>query len=66
MDYFDLTPHCSPIVNGVPLRYSVAMYRYKKRIIIAWFVDEAAAIAYLYRCRRDRPDLRFDYLQSLF
>lgn len=66
MDYIDFGPKFAPIINGSPLRYSVAMYRGKKRIIVAWFADETPAIAYLARCRRDNPYAEFDCLQSLF
>ena len=66
MDHIDFRPRFSPTVNGAPLRYSVGMYRYKKRIIVAWFADETSAIEYLNRCRRDNPHAKFDYLQSLF
>jgi len=66
MDYIDFQPRFSPIINGSPLRYSVAVYRRRKRIIIAWFADETSAIEYLTRCRRDNPYAKYDYLQSLF
>lgn len=66
MDSFYFKPKFSPVVNGSSLRYSVALYRGRKRIIIAWFSDEISAIEYLDRCRRDNPYVRFDYLESLF
>lgn len=66
MDYFDFTPRFSPIVNSVPHRYSVAAYRGKKRVVIAWFVDEGPANDYLARCRRTNPYIKFDCLKSLF
>lgn len=66
MDRYDYIPRFAPTVNGAPLRYSVGMYQDKKRVIVAWFADEAAAIDYLIRCRRDNPYAKFDYLQSLF
>lgn len=65
MDYYDI-PRFSPVIDSVPHRYSVAAYRGKKRVIIAWFSDERAAIDYCRRCRSDRPYIKFDYLQSLF
>lgn len=66
MDYFDFRPRFSPTINGAPYRYSVGAYRGKKRVIIAWFLDESAAIDYLARCHSDHPRIKFDYLQSLF
>lgn len=65
MDSIDFRPSFSPIINGSPLRYSIGMYRGKKRIIVAWFADETPAIDYLARCRRDNPYAKFDCLQSL-
>lgn len=66
MDYFDFRPRFSPVINGAPCRYSVGAYRGKKRVIVAWFLDETAAIDYLSRCRLDHPRVKFDYLRSLF
>lgn len=66
MDYFDFRPRFSPIVDGVPLRYSVGAYRGKKRVTIAWFVDESSANDYLARCRRTNPYIKFDCLKCLF
>lgn len=66
MDYFDFRPKASPIIDGTPLRYSIAAYRGKKRVIIAWFVDKFAAKDYLIRCRRTNPYIKFDCLESLF
>lgn len=66
MDYIDFRPRFSPIINGSHLCYSVAMYRGKKRIIVAWFADETSASEYLIRCRRDNPYAKFDCIQSLF
>ena len=65
MDYFDFRPRFSPVVNDAPYRFSVGAYRGKKRIIVAWFLDEFSAKDYLARCRRDHPRVKFDYLQSL-
>ena len=66
MDYFDVfRPRFSPVVNSIPYRYSVAAYRGNKRVIIAWFSDEYAAIDYCRRCRSVRPYVKFDYLKSL-
>jgi len=65
MDAFDAPKSC-PRSEGVPLRYSVGFYRGKRRIIIAWFVDESVAIDYLRRFRRDHPRFKADLLQSLF
>lgn len=67
MDRFDvLRPRFSPIVDSVPYRYSVGIYRRKKRVILAWFADESSALVYLRRCRSDYPFVKFDYLKSLF
>jgi len=66
MDYFDFKPKASPIINGVPLRYSVAAYRGKKRVVIAWFLDASPANDYLALCRRSNPYIKFDCLESLF
>lgn len=65
MDYFDFRPRFSPVIDSVSYRYSVGAYRGKKRIVIAWFADEAPAKDYLIRCRLERPHIKFDYLQSL-
>ena len=66
MDMFDFRPRFSPIIDGNSYRFSVAAYRGKKRVIIAWFSDEAPAKDYLIRCRLDHPGIRFDVLQSFF
>ena len=66
MDYFDFRPRFSPIINSVPYRYSIGAYRGKKRVIIAWFIDETSAADYLVRCRLDNPSIRFNCLRSLF
>jgi hypothetical protein len=66
MDNFDFRPRFSPIVNGTPHRYSVGAYRGKKRVTIAWFVDESSANEYLALCRRTNPYIKFDRLESLF
>lgn len=65
MDYFDFRPRYSPVVNGAPCRYSVGAYRGKKRVVIAWFIDEVPAKDYLIRCRRTNPYIKFDCLRSL-
>ena len=57
--------HPSPI----PLknyRWSVGYRCGRKRVVVAWFDDEASAIDYRNNCRRFRPDLTYDHLQSLF
>lgn len=66
MDYFDFRPKASPIINGAPCRYSVAAYRGKKRVVVAWFVDKFSADDYLVRCRQTNPYIKFDCLKSLF
>lgn len=57
-------PKASPIVEGSPLRYSVAFYRGRRRIVIAWFQDFDQAMDFLKRSRRDRPYLKYDLCQS--
>lgn len=47
-------------------RWSVGFYRGRKRVTIAWFMDESSAIDYCVNCRRSRPDIKYDHLQSLF
>lgn len=67
MDSFDVfRPRFSPVVDSIPYRYSVGVYRGRKRVVIAWFTDESSAIDYLVRCRIERPRVKFDYLQSLY
>lgn len=65
MDYFDFRPKFSPIVDGVPYRFSIGAYRGKRRVVIAWFLDEVSANDYLIRCRLDHPMVKFDCLQGL-
>lgn len=66
MDYYDFRPRHSPVINGAPCRYSVGAYRGKKRVVIAWFIDESSANDYLVRCCRSNPYIKFDCLTSLF
>lgn len=66
MDRFDFRPRFSPIVDSIPHRYSVGAYRGKKRVVIAWFIDESPANDYLARCCRTNPYIKFDCLKSLF
>ena len=66
MDHFDFRPRYSPVINSAPHRYSVAAYRGRKRVVIAWFVDEVSANDYLNRCLRTNPYIKFDCLKSLF
>lgn len=66
MAYFDFRPRFSPVVNSVPHRYSVGVYRGRKRVVIAWFADESPANDYLARCRRTNPYIKFDCLKSFF
>ena len=66
MDRFDFRPRFSPVINGVTYRFSIGAYRYKKRIVIAWFLDEKSANDYLIRCRLDYPATKFDCLKSFF
>lgn len=65
MDFFDFRPRFSPMIDGIPYRFSVAAYRGKKRVVIAWFSDEGPAKDYLVRCRRDHPAVKFDCLRSI-
>lgn len=66
MEYFDFRPRFSPIINSIPYRYSIGVYRGKRRVVIAWFIDEISAADYLVRCRLDHPSIKFDCLRSLF
>lgn len=66
MYYPDFRPRFSPVVDSIPYRYSIGAYRGKKRVVIAWFSDEASAVDYLVRCRRTNPYIKFDCLQSFF
>lgn len=66
MDRFDFRPKYSPVINGAPCNYSVGAYRGKKRVVIAWFIDEISANDYLARCRRTNPYFKFDCLKSFF
>lgn len=65
MDFFDFRPRFSPVIDGISYRFSVAAYRGKKRVVIAWFSDEEHAKDYLVRCRRDYPAVKFDCLRSI-
>ena len=65
MDHFDFRPRFSPVISETPYRFSIGAYRGRKRVVIAWFVDEAAAADYLVRCRLDHPKVKFDCLKSL-
>lgn len=67
MDIFDaFRPRTAPVVEGRPLSYSVAAYRGKKRVVIAWFSDETSAFDFVTRCRIDHPDIKYDCIKSLF
>lgn len=67
MDFIDAFRPCfSPVIDSTPYRFSVGAYRGRKRVAIAWFRYESDAISYLVRCRRDRPYIKYDYLQSIF
>lgn len=66
MDYFDFKPRFSPIIDNLPYRYSIGAYRGKKRVPIAWFLDDRSASDYLSRCRRTNPYIKFDCIKSLF
>ena len=65
MRYFDSRPKFSPIIGGSAFRFSIGAYRGERRVVIAWFPDEASAKDYLVRCRRVHPRIKFDCLQSL-
>lgn len=65
MDSLDFPrPRFSPVVDGIPYRFSVAAYRGRKRVVLAWFSDEVPANDYLRRCRLDYPGIEFDCLRS--
>ena len=59
-------PKASPIVEGIPLRYSVAFYRGRRRIVIAWFQDFDEAMNFLRRSCRDNPHFKYDLCKSMF
>lgn len=59
-------PKASPVVGGVPLRYSVAYYQGTRRIVIAWFLDLDKAMDFLERSRRSRSYIKYDLCKSLF
>lgn len=61
-----LSSSSCPVVDDRPLHWSVGFYRGRKRVVIAWFEDEPAAVDYCTNCRRSRPDIKYDYFQSLF
>lgn len=67
MDYFDpFRPRYCPVVDSAPYRYSVGAYRGRKRVVIAWFLDEKSASDYCRRWHLYRPDVKFDCLKSIF
>lgn len=59
-------PKASPIVEGIPFRYSVAFYRGRRRVVIAWFQDYGGAMEFLRRSRRVNPHLKYDLCRSMF
>lgn len=65
MDPF-YSPKASPIVEGVPLRYSVGFYRGRCRIVIGWFRDFDNAMDFLKRSRRNNPRFKYDLCKSIF
>ena len=65
MDKFDFRPRFSPVIDSIPYRFSVAAYRGKKRVVIAWFSDEEPANDYLIPCRLDYTAIRFYCLKIL-
>ena len=67
MDQYDVNrPIYGPRSGDTHFRWSVGLYRNKKRIIIAWFehIDEAAE--FLVFARKSHPDRSYDILQSIF
>lgn len=64
MDAFDFRPRFLPVADCGPYRYSIGAYRGRKRVVLAWFSEEAPANDYLIRCRLDRPFVKFDCLKS--
>lgn len=65
MDVFGFRPRFSPMIDSIPYRFSIGAYRGRKRVVIAWFLDEGPAKDYLIRCRLDYPSVKFDCLRSL-
>ena len=59
-------PKASPIVEGIPLRYSVGFYRGRHRTVIAWFQDFDEAMHFLNRLRCTRPYIKYDLCKSMF
>ena len=55
-----------PVVDVLPLRWSVGRYFGKRRVIIAWFGDECSARDYAQRSAACNPGWKCDYLKSLF
>jgi len=66
MDTFDFRPRFSPVIDSIPYRFSVAAYRGRKRVVIAWFSEQEPANDYLIRCRLNYPAVKFDCLKSIF
>lgn len=52
-------------MEGISLRYSVAFYRGRRRIVIGWFQDFNDAMDFLKRSRRDNPFFKYDLCKSL-
>lgn len=65
MDTCDF-PRFSPVIDHRPWRWSCGKYFGRRRVIIAWFEDEAAARDFVERSRRYCPGYKFDYHRSLF
>lgn len=67
MDQYDINrPIYGPRSGDIAFRWSVGLYRNKKRIIIAWFVHADEAAEFLASARKSHPGRLYDTLQSIF
>ena len=65
MDTHD-APKYSPIIDHRPFRWSCGKYIGRKRVVIAWFDNEADAKDFAERSRYYSPGYKYDYLPSMF
>ncbi len=67
MDQYDANrPIYGPRSGDITFRWSVGLYRNKKRIIIAWFARADEAAEFLASARKSYPGRFYDILQSIF
>lgn len=55
-----------PVVDVLPLCWSVGRFFGKRRVPIAWFGDERSACDYARRSAACNPGFKYDYLKSSF